>query len=102
MLMIYQILDYLLTLLRYVIIVQAILSWLIAFNIINLHSGAVQTISQALTTMTEPIYRPIRKALPDFGPLDMSPIVVLILLYILQAIILPGIFRPFIQLGYTV
>ena len=92
MIMIGGILLYILWIATWVIIVQAVLSWLIAFNIINTSSHIVRTIWQALYTMTEPLYRPIRKILPDFGALDLSPMVVLILLNILQKYVVPGIF----------
>ena len=92
MIMIGGILLYILWIATWVIIVQAVLSWLIAFNIINTSSNIVRTVWQALDTMTEPLYRPIRKILPDFGALDLSPMVVLILLNILQKYVIPGIF----------
>jgi YggT family protein len=92
MLMIFQILEYLLWIVTWVIIVQAVLSWLIAFNVINTQNDAVRTIWRALGQMTEPLYRPIRKILPDFGALDISPMVVLILINILQRFVLPGLF----------
>ncbi len=73
-----QIILYLLTLVWWVIVIQAVLSWLLAFNVINTHNDFVRQIWKKLDRITEPIYRPIRKVLPDFGALDLSPIVVLI------------------------
>ena len=72
----------------WVIIVQAVLSWLIAFNIINTTNDFVRTIWQSLDKMTEPLYRPIRKILPDFGALDLSPLVVLIGLTVIDRILI--------------
>ena len=89
-----QIVLYLLTILWWVIIIQAILSWLIAFNVINLHNEFVRSVWHALGVVTEPIYRPIRRILPDFGALDLSPLVVLIILYILMNIVIPGLYTP--------
>ncbi|MGK6318547.1 YggT family protein [Sphingomonas sp. DT-204] len=89
-----QIILYLLTILWWVIIIQAILSWLIAFNVINLHNEFVRSVWNALGVITEPIYRPIRRILPDFGALDLSPLVVLIVLYILMNIVIPGLYAP--------
>ena len=83
-----QILSILLSVVWWIIVVQAILSWLIAFNVINTHSDVVRSVWQALDRMTEPLYRPIRRILPDFGALDLSPLVVLLLLYILQNVII--------------
>jgi YggT family protein len=85
-----QIIYILLNVVWWIIIVQAILSWLIAFNVINTHSDFVRSIWQALDKMTEPLYRPIRKIMPDFGALDLSPMVVLLILYVLMNVILPN------------
>jgi YggT family protein len=88
-----QILDLLLRLVTYVIIAQAILSWLVAFNVINTTNEFVRSILVALDRMTEPLYRPIRRILPDFGALDLSPMVVLLIVIILRDIVLPALFR---------
>ena len=85
-----QILYILLTVIWWIIVIQAVLSWLIAFNVINTHNDYVRTIWQALEKMTEPLYRPIRKIMPDFGALDLSPMVVLLILFILMNVILPN------------
>jgi YggT family protein len=79
----------LLTVVWYIIIAHAILSWLIAFNVINTHNDFVRQLWNGLTRLTEPLYRPIRRIMPDFGALDLSPLVVLILLYILSSIVIP-------------
>ena len=91
MIVLIQILQVLLNVLWWIIIIQAILSWLIAFNVINTYNDVVRSIWQALQTITEPIYRPIRRILPDFGALDLSPLVVLLLLYIASNILLPAL-----------
>jgi YggT family protein len=70
-----------------VIIFQLILSWLVAFNVINLHSEFVRSLLHALDRITAPVYRPIRKILPDFGGLDFSPMVVLLILWVLQRLL---------------
>jgi len=86
-----QIFDLLLWILMWIIIVQAILSWLVAFNVINTYNDFVPQLLYALDRMTEPLYRPIRKIMPDFGALDLSPMVVLLVIYILRNIILPKV-----------
>lgn len=86
-----QILMVILNVVWWIIVVQAVMSWLIAFNVINTFNPTVRTIWQALDRMTEPLYRPIRRIMPDFGALDLSPMVVLLLLYILSNIVLPNI-----------
>ena len=84
-----QIVQLLLTVIWWIIVVQAILSWLIAFNVINTHSDFVRTVWTALQRMTEPMYRPIRRVLPDFGALDLAPLVVLLIVAFLQRTVLP-------------
>ena len=69
------------------IIIQAILSWLVVFNVINSRSGIMRDFVVALDRMTQPIYRPIRKILPDFGGIDFSPLVVLLLLQALRMLV---------------
>ncbi|WP_293940313.1 YggT family protein [Sphingomonas sp.] len=77
----------LLNVLWWVIIVQAILSWLLAFNVLNVSSPAVRQISLALEKLTAPLYRPIRRILPDFGGIDFSPMVVLLLILVIQKLL---------------
>ena len=75
----------------WIIIVQAVLSWLIAFNVINTSNDMIRSVWIALDKLTEPMYRPIRKIMPDLGALDLSPMVVLISILIMQRAILPAI-----------
>ena len=100
MLAVFQILQLILNVIWWIIIVQAILSWLIAFNVINTHSDFVRTVWTALQRMTEPLYRPIRRVLPDFGALDLSPLVVLLILYILTNIVIPNIAQNYLVAAY--
>ena len=69
-----DILLMLLWVLSWIVIVQVILSWLYAFNVINPGSGFMRSLTEALEKITEPLYRPIRKVLPDFGGIDFSPL----------------------------
>ena len=71
----------------WIIIIQAIMSWLISFNVLNIRQPFVYQVWSALNRVTEPIYRPIRNVLPSMGGLDLSPIVVLIGLYALRVVI---------------
>jgi YggT family protein len=83
----FNILDYLLAILGWLIIGQVILSWLFAFNVLNTSSEGLRRFVEALDRITEPLYRPIRRLLPDFGGIDFSPLVVLILIQILRMLI---------------
>ncbi|WP_338501639.1 YggT family protein [Sphingomonas kaistensis] len=73
----------LLNVLWWLIIIQVILSWLIAFNVLNTQSEGMRRFLTGLDRFLEPLYRPFRKILPDFGGLDLSPVVVLLLIGIL-------------------
>jgi YggT family protein len=86
----FDVLQLLLTVLTWIIIIQAILSWLVAFNVINTYNDFVRSLLNALDKITEPLYRPIRRILPDFGGIDFSPLVVLLLIYVVR-ILLSGV-----------
>lgn len=86
-----QIAAFLLYVLWWVIIIQAILSWLVAFNVINTRSDFVRSVLYALDRITSPLYAPIRRVMPDLGALDLSPLVVLLILYILMNIVIPNL-----------
>ena len=75
---IYQILMLLIGAVRMLIILHFIMSWLISFQILNLHQRLVGQIWLGLNQILEPVYRPVRKFLPDTGTLDLSPVVALL------------------------
>jgi YggT family protein len=95
----FGIVDMLLRVLTWIIIIQAILSWLVAFNVINTHSDFMRNLLYALGRLTEPLYKPIRRILPDFGGVDFSPLVVLLIIYALR-ILLGGVARDLVLAGY--
>lgn len=68
----------------YVIIAAVILSWLIAFNVINTRNQIVAMISDFLYRITEPVFRPVRNFLPNLGGIDFSPLVVLLVIYVIR------------------
>lgn len=84
MIAITNILLLLLWVLQWLIIIQAVLSWLVVFNVINTYNPTVRSIFVAMQRITDPLYRPIRRIMPDFGALDLSPLVVLVLIWCLQ------------------
>jgi YggT family protein len=87
LLALFQILDLLLRVLGWVIIAQVILSWLVAFNVLNTSSQGLRAFVNALERITDPLYRPVRRILPDFGGIDFSPLVVLLLIQILRMLL---------------
>ena len=76
----------------WILIASAILSWLIAFNVINTRNQFVATIWDMVYRLTEPALRPIRERLPNLGGIDISPIILLLLIYFLQSVILRYIY----------
>lgn len=82
-----QVLMLLLDVIWWVIIIQFVLSLLLVFNVINTHNDFIRSLYGALEKITEPLYRPIRRILPDFGGIDFSPFVVLILISILRMLL---------------
>ena len=83
----FQIADYLLRILGWVIILQVILSWLVAFKVLNTSSQGLRTFMGALDRIMEPLYRPIRRILPDFGGIDFSPLVLLLVIQVLRMLL---------------
>ena len=79
--------DLILRVLGWIIIAQIVLSLLLAFNVINPHSGAMRSLIDGLDRLTAPIYRPIRRIMPDFGGLDFSPMVVLLLIQMIRMLL---------------
>lgn len=88
-----QIVHIILTVLWWFIIAQAVMSWLIAFNVINTHNDFVNQLWKVLDRITEPLYRPFRRIMPDFGGLDLTPMLVLILIIIIDGPVLSYLAR---------
>lgn len=65
----------------YVILASVIVSWLVAFGVINTYNATVRTILDVIYRLTEPALRPLRRILPDFGNVDLSPIALWLILY---------------------
>ena len=72
---------------QWVIIAVAVMSWLIAFDVLNIRQNFVRSIWNALNAVTEPLLRPIRRVLPNLGGLDISPVILLLIIYFLQRVI---------------
>jgi YggT family protein len=84
MIALYLLINTILDLFFWVLILSAILSWLVAFNVVNTRNRAVYLIGDFLYRITEPVLRPIRRVLPNMGGLDLSPIVVLLAISFIQ------------------
>ncbi len=85
-----EVLDILLSLFMWLLIIQAIMSWLLAFNVLNPRNQVVGMIWQFMLRATEPLLRPIRRILPNFGGIDLAPLVLILIIYFIRrAILLP-------------
>lgn len=93
--LIIYIIDPLLSLLWIIVLVSVILSWLISFNVVNMHNQFVATIWRVTSAITEPLLNPIRRILPPLGGLDFSPIVLLLLIGFVQGYVLRELMRIF-------
>jgi YggT family protein len=81
--------NFLLTLYIYVLIAWAVLSWLLAFNVVNTRHPVVHAIAEFLYRITEPVLRPIRSRMPNLGGIDISPIIAWIIILFVQWVVLP-------------
>ena len=79
--------DTIITLYIWILIASAILSWLVAFNVVNQRNPIVTNLGEFLYRITEPALRPIRALLPNLGGIDVSPVILILLLLFLQRII---------------
>ncbi len=77
----------LITLYIWILIAAAVLSWLVAFNVVNPYNPVVRTIGEVLHRLTEPLLRPIRNLLPSLGGLDISPVILILLLLFIERLL---------------
>tara|TARA_R110000751_G_scaffold26092_3_gene70221 strand:+ start:51418 stop:51711 length:294 start_codon:yes stop_codon:yes gene_type:complete len=85
---------FLLNIATWIIIVQAVMSWLVAFKVLSIQNPTVRSIWGGLERITEPVYAPIRRIIPPLGGLDLTPMAVLLLIFFLQRLI--------VRYGYTI
>lgn len=90
--------DLLLTILTWIIIIQVVLSWLFVLNVLNTSSHGVRTFAVAIDRLTAPIYRPIRRLMPDFGGIDFSPLVILVFIQVIKRL-LSGVVMQYYGIG---
>ena len=88
--------SYLLTLYVYILIAAAVMSWLIAFNVVNPRNQFVAMVGEFLYRITEPVLRPIRRLLPNMGGIDISPLIVIVIIWFIQLVVLPVLLRMLI------
>jgi YggT family protein len=76
----------------WLLIASAILSWLIAFNVVNTRNQVVAVIGDFLYRITEPVLRPIRSFMPNLGGLDISPVILILIIFFIQSVIVRYIY----------
>ena len=87
MVSILNLIDLVLSIYMWIVIAVVIMSWLVAFNIINRQNDIVRQVSNVLYRLTEPVLGPIRRVLPNMGGLDLSPIVVFIAIWFIRSLL---------------
>jgi YggT family protein len=84
---IFALIILLLDIYKWIVIAAVIVSWLVAFNVINLHNNLVRSIVHVLDRMTEPVFRFARRFIPAIGGIDLSPIVVFIAIWFVEYVL---------------
>jgi YggT family protein len=69
---------------KWIVILAVVVSWLTAFNVINVHNNFVRSMLRLLYALTEPVFRPVRKVIPPISGFDLSPIVIFVVIWFLQ------------------
>ena len=87
--------DSLLYLYILVLVVAAVLSWLIAFNVVNIRNDVVRLVLRVVTALTEPVLQPIRRYVPSLGGLDLSFLLLFIAIQFVRAVVLPILIDAF-------
>lgn len=86
MLALFQTIDLALSIYTWIIIASAVFSWLYAFNVVNSNNQFVGMVAEFLYKVTEPALRPIRRVMPDLGGLDLSPIILLLIIFFIRSL----------------
>jgi YggT family protein len=92
----FEALYFALNLVWWLIIISVVASWLVAFGVINTRNMTVYRILDMLNRATEPLYRPLRRIIPPMGGLDLAPMVVILIIYILQREIELALIRGYV------
>jgi YggT family protein len=86
-----QLIDAVFSIYIYLLIASALVSWLVAFNVINTQNKFVYQVLNFLYRITEPALRPIRRIIPNLGGIDLSPIILILLLYFIRNLIIDNL-----------
>jgi YggT family protein len=72
----------------WVVVVAVVVSWLVAFGVLNTYNHFARSVIRTLEALTEPVFRPIRRIIPPLGGLDLSPLIVLIAIWFIEYVLL--------------
>lgn len=86
------ILDKALAIFYWIIIIQVVMSWLIAFDVVNIRNQQAQNVIKLMNKITDPVYKPLRRFIPPIAGIDITPIIVIFGVFILRGSVLPRIF----------
>jgi YggT family protein len=81
----------------WVVIASAIMSWLVAFGVVNTRNQFIRTVVDMLYRLTEPALRPIRRVMPNLGGVDISPVILLLLLFFLRSLLSEYVFSALLH-----
>ena len=93
----FSFISLLLTLYIYILVAAAVMSWLIAFNVVNTSNRFVYSVAETLYRLTEPALRPIRNVLPNLGGIDISPVILILFLLFIRDVVLLGWILPLFE-----
>jgi YggT family protein len=86
-----SLIDFVITIFIWILIANAVLSWLVAFNVVDPNNSIVRQIGYFLWRITEPVLAPIRRIMPNLGGIDLSPVLLIVILYFVRNLILVDI-----------
>jgi len=95
---VFAVIDALLTAIIWIVIANAIVSWLIAFDVVNMRNRAIYSIVRFLDAVTRPVLRPFRRIVPTFGGVDITPVLLIIIVAAAQRYLLPALEVELIRL----
>jgi YggT family protein len=81
----------------WIVIASAIMSWLVAFGVVNTRNQFIRTVVDVLYRVTEPALRPIRRIMPNLGGVDISPVILLLLLFFLRSLLSEYVFSSLLR-----
>lgn len=96
MIFLLQFIVWLLNIFEFMIVIVAIMSWLIAFGVINIYNSGVRAVYDGLNAVIDPLLRPIRRIVPITGGLDISPLILIILIELIKQVVVPNLARALI------